>query len=163
MGRVRVLARNTRSRLRIGRSGKRDAIEPRRLGENQPPRPDHGRQQRDRRGESEKLHEDVGNHRSGNPEEIARVMVGGVAEAGIVGRPRRQAGRHGGGNGQESETDEGAKITLEQAPYGAVAAEREALEKHETLYRDQIEQYLGDNGKKNNNAAEIKGTADEHA
>ena len=38
-----------------------------------------------------------------------------------------------------------------------------ALEKHETLYRDQIEQYLGDNGKKNNNAAEIKGTADEHA
>ena len=63
--------------------------QPNRAGaaEDQPPGPDHRRQEERDRRKAEELHDEVGDDGAGEAEGIPRIMVGGVAEAGIVDGP----------------------------------------------------------------------------
>ena len=97
---------------------------PLRLAEDEPPGPDHRRQQDDDGGQAEELHEEIGDHGADDAEDVARRVVGGVAEARIVDRPGGETGGDRGGEGEERQAQDRAEISSDQAAKGTLARNR---------------------------------------
>src|SRR6516162_6667487 len=94
------------------------------FAEHQPPGPGDRGQEEEDRGQAEELHEQIGNHRTDDTEDIARGMVGGVAEAWIVDGPGGKACGDSGRQGQKRKTDDGGKIPFDDAAQRTFARHR---------------------------------------
>ena len=103
-----------------GREG--EPAEGRGAAEDEAPGPDDGGQEQGDRGQAEKLHDDVGDHRARQAERIARLVVGGVAQARVVDRPGGKARGDRGRQGEQPEARQRAEVSPEQPSHGAVAA-----------------------------------------
>ncbi|GMA78647.1 hypothetical protein GCM10025880_50640 [Methylorubrum aminovorans] len=69
----------------------------------QPHAPEDRRQREHDRAEPEELHGEVGDDGTGAPEHVVRPLVGGVVEARVVDRPRRQGDGQGDRAGEEDQ------------------------------------------------------------